>query len=58
MTKPARNSSIRHKAPKEDLPVRPPIRAYRNGPTTVANLPKISKNPKYSLDSFLGTSFP
>ena len=29
-----------------------------NGPKKSANLPKISKKPKYSLDSFFGTILP
>ena len=39
-------------------PIQPLIVAYRNGPSTLTNLPKISKKPKNSLLRSIGISLP
>ena len=52
------NSTIRDKTPYFELPNTSAQKEIIKGPKKSANFPKISKNPKYSLDSFLGTILP
>ena len=53
-----RNRAARLSTPYEERLVRWPISEYSAGPITEANLPKISKKPKNSLERSLGISLP
>jgi hypothetical protein len=58
ITYPIANNAIIDKIENELLPVKFFTTAYKNGPNTAANFPKISKNPKYSPERCGGTNFP
>ena len=49
---------IKARIPYLEVPKKLAENAIRSGPKKSANLPKISKNPKYSFDSCFGTNLP
>ena len=51
-------STTKDSTPTLELPKANAQKDKMSGPKKSANLPKISKNPKYSLASFFGMSFP
>ena len=52
------NKTTNDSTPTLELPSTKAQKDKMSGPKKSANLPKMSKNPKYSLASFFGISFP